>query len=150
MRGEDYHEGTKTRRNLEAIQHFLVIRIVYQYRTETMKVSLREALVNSHVAAIAIAVLLASALRELFEALLPLGTRIFGFLFTAAAIQEIPYFSPGVTAEDRLVLITVGWNLYMAAIGFSAAWIISKWAYRSGPIEILRSYGRRISWRNNA
>ncbi len=68
-----------------------------------MKSSLREILIESHVAAVAIAVLLLGALDWAFQGLaVPLG-HVAAYSFTAVAILGIPYSSPGVTPQDRLI-----------------------------------------------
>jgi hypothetical protein len=70
-----------------------------------MKSSLREILIESYVADVAIAVLLLGALEFGFRVLcLPLW-RIATYLFTAIAIVDIPYSSPGVGLHDRFMFV---------------------------------------------
>ena len=60
---------------------------------EAVKFSLRKTLADSHVSAVAIAVLLFWSLDNIFWAVWPAPSRGVGFLFTAVAILDIPYFS---------------------------------------------------------
>ena len=59
-----------------------------------MKRSLRQILDDSHIAAVTIAVLLLWSLDGAFQALWIPVSRAVGFLLTAVAILDIPYFSP--------------------------------------------------------
>jgi len=58
-----------------------------------LKPTLRNILADSHVAAIAIAVLLLWALDDAFRALWPPFFQLVQYLLTAVAILDIPYFS---------------------------------------------------------
>jgi len=107
-----------------------------------MKISLRQILADSHVAAVAIAFLLLWSLDGLFGALwLPLS-RIIDILVAAVAILDVPYFSRILTTADRLNLIVVGGYLYLASASFFAAWALSHWVYGAGPLRSLFSYGK--------
>ena len=105
-----------------------------------MKRSLRQILDDSHIAAVTIAVLLMWFLDGAFRALWIPVSRAIGFLFTAVAIFDIPYFSPTFTLADRLTLATASAYLYGAVVSFSAAWLLSRWIYGTGPIRILTRY----------
>jgi len=75
-----------------------------------MKRSLREILADSHIAAVAIAVLLLWTLTLAAWAFrIPLY-RATEFAVTAVAIPGIPYSSHTWTGADRLMLITTGFT----------------------------------------
>jgi hypothetical protein len=102
--------------------------------------SLRQILADSHVAAATIAVLLLWSLDAAFLALWEPVSRVLGFLFTAVAILDVPYYSPSVTTLDRLMLITMSAYSYSAAASFLAAWLLSRWVYGVGPLRSLARY----------
>jgi hypothetical protein len=102
-----------------------------------MKRSLRQVLADSHVAAVTIAVLLLWSLDAAFRALWLPVSHVLGFLFTAVAILDIPYFSPTLTVTDRVMLVTASAYLYGAVVSFSAAWVLSRWVYGIGPFRSL-------------
>jgi len=105
-----------------------------------MKRSLRQVLADSHIAAVTIAVLLLWSIDGAFRALWGPVSHAVGFLFTAVAILDIPYFSPTLTLADRFMLITTSAYLYTAAVTFSAAWLLSRWVYGIGPVRTLTRY----------
>ena len=113
-----------------------------------MKPSLREVLADSHIAAVAIAVLLFWSLDEVFWALWDPLCRVAAFLFTAIAILDIPYYSPGLSYKDRLTLVSTFLYLYSAVISLSAAWLLSHWVYGVGPFRCLSAYRSRLPRRN--
>ncbi len=102
-----------------------------------MKSSLREVLVESHVAAVAIAVLLFGAFDCGFQGLcVPVGP-VATYSFTAIAILAIPYSSPGFNRQDQFMLgMMVFWFVGMLA-NLVAAWLLARWVYRVGPINVL-------------
>ena len=107
-----------------------------------MKISLRQILADSHVAAVAIALLLLWSLDGLVDALWVPLSRAIEFLVTAVAILDVPYFSRILTTADRLNLLVVGGYLYSALASFFAAWVLSHWVYGAGPLRSLISYGK--------
>ena len=92
---------------------------------ETMKRPLRQILADSDIAAVTIAVLLLWSLDGTFRALWGPVSRAVGFLFTAVAIFDIPYFSPTLTLADRFMFVTATY-LYGAVVSFTAAWLLSR------------------------
>ena len=112
-----------------------------------MKRSLRVALAESHVAAVAIAVLLLWSLDGAFRALWDPALSAARFLFTAVAIFDIPYFSPTFTMVDQLMLVTT--LSYSAIVSFSAAWLLSRWVYGAGPLRTLTSYRSQLTGRHD-
>lgn len=115
-----------------------------------MKPSLREVLANSHVAAVAIAVLLFWFMSSMFEVLWPWMERVLKFLITTVAILDIPYLSPTLTVLNRSMLIILSFYLYQAIISLSAAWLLSQWIYGTGPLQALSTYHSQLSGKNNA
>ncbi|MGA1992053.1 MAG: hypothetical protein ABSH46_13455 [Bryobacteraceae bacterium] len=107
-----------------------------------MKHSLRRILADSHVSAVAIAVLLLWSLDSGFRALA-------GFLITALAILGVPYFSIRLTVADRLLLVKTLLYLLDALISLAAAWLLSHWVYGVGPLRSLGGYGTRGTRRNH-
>ena len=105
-----------------------------------MKPSLRRVLADSHIAAIAIAIILLSALARIGSAALrPLMSAVW-FIVNAIAIQDIPYISPGLTVVDRTNWAIDIWYAFAAPLLVAAAWALSRWAYGAGPIRTLRRY----------
>lgn len=113
-----------------------------------MKRSLREILADSHIAAVATAVLLLWSLYSGFHALWSPLWRAATFLFTAVAILGIPYRGPA-TIEDRLMLTTTSVFLFSALISFAAAWLLSRWVYGVGPLRSLSKHRTRLARRNH-
>jgi len=112
--------------------------------------SLRQVLADSHVGAVAIALLLLWSLDAAFSALWPPVSHAMGFVFTAIAILDIPYFSRTFTALDRLVLISTLAYLYGSVVSLSAAWLLSKWIYGVGPLRALMSFRSKLRRSNHA
>jgi hypothetical protein len=96
------------------------------------------------VAAVTIAVLLLWSLDGTFQALWSPLSRIGAYLFTAAAILDIPYFNPKLNGADRLMLMTTLLYLSRALINLFAAWLLSRWVYGVGPLHSLRRSGARF------
>ena len=113
-----------------------------------MKPTLREILAHSHIAAVAIAVLLIWSLDWGFRALWNPLLRVAGFLFNLIAIFGIPYSSPGVNIADRLILINTFSYLFAALTSLAAARLLSHWVYGVGPLHSLSAYRTRITRRN--
>jgi hypothetical protein len=105
-----------------------------------MKHRLRQTLADSHVAAVTIAVLMLCSLDGAFRALWEPVSRVLGFLFTAVAILDIPYFSRSLTLADRSMLIMASTYAYSAVASFLAACLVSRWVYGVGPIRVLAGY----------
>jgi hypothetical protein len=115
-----------------------------------MKSSIREALADSHIAAIAIAILLLWSLSYAFQVLwLPLSPLII-FLATAVAIVDVPFFSRGLDAGDRLTLITMLLYLYTALAGLGAACMLSRWVYGEWPLRCLITHCNHLTGSKNA
>jgi len=115
-----------------------------------VKRSLREVLADSHIAAVAIAVLLLSSLDAAFRGFWVPVSRAVGYLVTAVLIVDIPYFSPTLTIADRLMLMSTFAYLYYAIVSLSAAWLLSRWVYGLGPFRSLNGYRSKLIRREHA
>ena len=117
-----------------------------------MKSTLREVLAGSHVAAVAIAILLVWSLNSAFEALGGSVLRALGFVITAIAILGTPYPSPGFSPLQRMALANSSELLLLtyAAIDLAAAWLLARWIYRMGPVRSLNAYWTRLKGRSHA
>jgi hypothetical protein len=115
-----------------------------------VKQSFRKILADSHVAAVAIAVLLTSALDWIFDALWSPFIRVADFVFDAIAILGIPSGSLhwGFTDPGALT-VALSYCLY-AFISIVASWLLSRWVYGMTPISTLRAYHARFARRVNA
>ncbi len=114
-----------------------------------MKASLRQILADSHISAVAVAVLLLWSLEWGCLALLGALFRALHFLFTAVAILGIPYSSTTLTVEDRFLLITTFSDLFYTCISLGAAWLLSRWVYGVGPLRSLSKYHTRVTRRQH-
>jgi hypothetical protein len=120
-----------------------------QANGKCVKTSFREILADSHISAVAIAVLLLWSLESAVKALWGPLSSAASFLFTAVAILDIPYFSPRLTRADRLMWITTGFYLFNALMSFAAAWLLSRWVHGVGPLHSLSKYRANLARRNH-
>ena len=109
-----------------------------------MKSSLRKILADSHVSAVAIAVLLFWSLDSTFRALLGPLFHAVGFLFMAVAILDIPYFSRTLTVMDRISLVITFSYLFNSLVYLTAAGLLSRWVYGLGPLRSLTIYRTKL------
>lgn len=112
--------------------------------------SLRKTLVESHVAAVAVAVLLFWSLNFGIRCLLGPAYRVAGLLLTAVAILDIPYYSRTLTFEDRELLVISFVYLLAAIVCGTSAWLLSRWAYGVEPIHALSRYRGVLERKNHA
>jgi hypothetical protein len=115
-----------------------------------MKLSLRQTLVDSHVAAVAIMLLLFWSFKWTIEAFWEPISRLAKFLFTAVAILDIPYISPTLDVTDRHMFINTCFFFLNAVSAVAAAWLLSQWVYGEGPFRSLSRYRRRLERRSDA
>ena len=108
-----------------------------------MKRSVRQALADSNIAAISIAVLILAAIDAGFRALWPFVSGAIAYLFKAIAIFDVPYFGT-LTVMNRLLLITSGFYLYAASASYIAAWLLSRWVSGAGPFRCLTEHGNKL------
>lgn len=117
---------------------------------DSVKSSVRQALAESYVAAIAIAALLLSSIDEGFRALWPIISRAARYVFTAVAIFDVPYLSPTLNVMDRLTLIETSTYLYGSVVSLFAAWLLSRWVSGVGPFCYLIECKNRFTERKHA
>lgn len=109
--------------------------------------SLRKTLADSHVAAIAAAVLL---LWSMYWAALALSWMIGGmvdpimsvayYIATAVAIRGIPAAPPGPSLSDHFTLTLILIELFGALLLFAAAWFLTRWVYGANLFRVLRDH----------
>jgi hypothetical protein len=116
---------------------------------ETVKPSLRKMLADSHVSAVAIAVLLFWSLDYAFWALWDPFSRAASLLFTPLAILGIPYLSRTLTLTDRLMLFTTFLYLFYSLVYLATAELLSRWVYGAGPLRALGKYRTKLTRRNH-
>jgi hypothetical protein len=112
-----------------------------------VKHRLRETLAESHISAIAIAVLLLWAINSAFVALRDPFFAVVNYFITAVAILGIPSSGP-ITLHDKVMLFVTGQYLFTAFASFAAAWLFSHWIYGTGPLRSLNKCGTRLRRRN--
>jgi len=115
-----------------------------------VKFGLREILAQSHVAGVAIAVLLLWTLDNAFRALWGPVSRVGTFVYTAVAILRIPYFNPRLDWPDRTMLMMTLLYLSGAVVYLLGAWLLSHWVYGMGPLRSLRECHARFTGRHHA
>lgn len=102
--------------------------------------SLRETLANSHVSAIAIAVLIFYSFDFLVRAFLYVSPRIVDFIATAVAVRGMPYISPRSSVLEQFGLLPPLYSFFAAALSFASAELLSRWVYGVGLFACLRRY----------
>jgi hypothetical protein len=117
---------------------------------ETVQDSLRKALIDSHVAAVAIAVLFFVSAGEAVVALWEPAWRGISFLTTAVAIRDVPYASRATDFVTRMMLLTTLTNLLLSLANLAAAWLFSRWTYGAGPLSSLGHYRGKLSRKTHA
>jgi hypothetical protein len=110
--------------------------------------SLRKSLIDSHVAATAIAILFFCSFCSVSEALLslyyPAYHAVF-FLITAVAIRDIPYISHSLDPVTRMKLLIALFNILSALAYMAAAWLLSHWIFGTGPLRTLGNYRGKLT-----
>jgi hypothetical protein len=120
---------------------------------ETVIDSLRKVLADSHVAPVAIALLMGWSLVEGIDGLTPpIFYAIVGailFLATAVAEREMPSNPFRLNGYDLLIISQYLPHLVNGATYAAAAWLLSQWVYGQGPIRCLRTTWSEIIRRSN-
>ena len=117
-----------------------------------MQTSFRKVLMDSHTAAIAVAVLLFSSLDTAFLAIWGLALPALHFL-ALAAVRISPFVYMNLDDAIRTVkpeewenLPTQLSVLFQSLTCMLAAWILSRWVYGVGPLRALAIYRKQV-WR---
>jgi hypothetical protein len=84
-----------------------------------------------------------------FQALWIALSQVAVYLFTAAAIRDMPYFSYPLNMGQRSTLILAASYFSTTTFSFAAAWILSRWVYELSPLRSLGQYRARIPRRDN-
>jgi hypothetical protein len=105
---------------------------------------LSQFLAESHIAAVAIAVLLLWTLDWAVRGLWTLVVPAADFVVTAIAVRGIPY--------EHVSVIWTFTVLYLLSsfLSLAAAWLLSRWVYGVGPLRSLTGYRRRADRSNYA
>lgn len=107
-----------------------------------MKRTLRCALADSHIAAIAILVLWLWCIKTAITLWLDRLTFLFLSRHSAQAFDRSLRI-----AEARVA----GWDVLLTLfVGITGAWLLSHWTYGVGPLSALNAYWQRASRRNRA
>jgi hypothetical protein len=114
-----------------------------------MSLSLRQALRDSHVSAVAIALLLFYSLQLVIQAFWYPFALLATFVFTAVAIHDVPYMSRTLDVADRYMLVNACFYLFSGVSAGAAAWLLSKWVYRESPLRSLSRYRARLARRSH-
>jgi hypothetical protein len=117
---------------------------------ERVKPSLRKTLADSHVSAVAVAVLLFRSLDSAFWALLGPLSPVANLLFKAVAILDIPYLPRTFTITNSFTLFITFSYLFNSLVYLAAAGLLSCWVYGKGPLRSLSQYRIRPARRNHA
>ena len=102
-----------------------------------MRLTLREVLAGSHIAAVAIVLLLIRSLDSGFRAIGRPIFSVFDFLITLVAIRDIPYGFGTHSLGYWLSQAPTITHFLNAAVSLSAAWGLSRWVYSVGPCRSL-------------
>jgi hypothetical protein len=106
-------------------------------RPMSSKPALRTLLAESHVADVAILVLLFRSLAEGIRVIGPPLKHASAFVFTAIAIRDIPYYELGLSPSERMELVQFLAHLISCLVAAASAWILSRWVYQVGPVRSL-------------
>ncbi len=115
-----------------------------------MKLSLRQVLAESHISAVAIAILLIWSFNSAVEALWEPVFGLVSYLITAIAILGLPYIPPQFTFSQRGMLIRSCFLLSNAFICLASASLLSRWVYGNGLLRSLWKYRERFARRSHA
>jgi hypothetical protein len=117
---------------------------------ETMQASLRKTLIDSHVAAAAIAILLLSSLRTALFFLPTLSYWVAPALTAAWKTRDFSQSHLSLNYATSVILPASLVSLFGALACVLAAWLLSRWVYGVGPLRSLGSYRGKLSRRTHA
>jgi hypothetical protein len=114
--------------------------------------SLRKALIDSHVAAIAIAILLFGFFEEATYAFWEPGCDIFAFLVGSVAmkIHVISYIPVDPDSLTQKMLRHSATDLVYAMANLTGVWFLSLLMYGVGPLRVLGNYKDNLSRKRDA
>jgi len=115
-----------------------------------MQTSLRKVLVDSHVAAITIAVLIFIAVGNLYSAIGYPALRGVQFLITAIGESELPYIPHRLDLGTFFEYLGPLTGLLHAVVAFGGAWLVSHWVYGVGPLRALMNSRETLSRKSHA
>ena len=115
---------------------------------ENMKPALREILARTHVAAVAIVVLVLSSLHSMVWAILKPLPEVADYVATAVAISGVP--AGEFTVADKLILMTSAGYLVAGCVALAAAWLMSRWVYGASPFRSWSMNRAKITRNNHA
>lgn len=115
-----------------------------------MPSALRKVLIESHVAAIAVAVLIFFSVAQIINAVWMPALYAVYFLLTAIAIRIIPYLPNSPDVITRQTWLNSFINLFSALASLAAAWALSRQVYGTGPLRMLGSYREKLSRKTDA
>jgi hypothetical protein len=118
---------------------------------ETVQASLRRVLIDSHVAAVAIAILIILSLNAAIMALWGFANDVLYYL-AAEAAGKPPFAHLNLAHATPYILSNMLTNLPVrlsilvsALVCILAAWMLSRWTYGVGPLRTLGSYRDKLS-----
>jgi hypothetical protein len=111
--------------------------------------TLREVLAESHIAAVAIVLLLIWSLDSGLRAVARPILSVVEFLITLVAIRDIPYGFGTQSLGYWLSQAPAFTHFLNALVCLGAAWGLSRWAYRVGPCRSLIECRERLARRNH-
>jgi hypothetical protein len=111
--------------------------------------TLRAILADSHIAAVAIVVLLIWSVDSGVRAIGPPILSVFSFLVTMVAIRNIPYGFGIFSLGSLLSQVPAFTHFLDAVVSLSAAWVLSRWVYKVGPCRSLVECRARLARRSH-
>jgi hypothetical protein len=121
---------------------------------ENVRRTLREILADSHISAVAIAVLLVWSIDSGFKTIMSLLVLAFEFSVSMVMIGStwwhdgiISFGSPDMLFDRSLFVMTMEY-FFWTVISFGAAWIVSRCVYSVGPLRTLSTYRARVARRD--
>jgi len=112
---------------------------------------LRKVLIDSHVAAVTIAMLIFTSIATAIGALWYPSWRILSILITAVSthdISDIPRDLDTLTHDENLAVSL--FILLFALINLAAVWLLSRWIYGAGPLRSLGRYKEKLTRKTHA
>ncbi len=112
-----------------------------------MQATLRKVLIDSHVAAIAIAFMLFECIQEASLALWGPACGLYSFLaaFVAIRIHVISYIPLTPDSLTQQMFKTSANDLVLVLVNLTGAWFLSLLVYGAGPLRSLGSYKAKLS-----